>query len=51
VGTRAPMLLDAQGLRILVDGRWEASASPATAKLLSTRRWILDAKRGTIILQ
>ena len=51
VGTRAPMLLDAQGLRILVDGRWENPASRATAQLLSTRRWILDAKRGTIVIQ
>lgn len=50
-GTRAPMLLDAQGLRILVDGRWESPASRATAQLLSTRRWILDAKRGAIIIQ
>ena len=51
VGTRAPLLLDAQGLRILVDGRWENPASRATAQLLSSRRWILDAKRGTIIIQ
>ena len=51
VGTRAPMLLDAQGLRVLVEGRWENPASRATAQLLSTRRWILDAKRGTIIIQ
>ena len=51
VGTRAPMLLDAQGLRILVDGKWENPASRTTAQLLSTRRWILDAKRGTIIIQ
>ena len=51
VGTRAPMLLEAQGLRILVDGRWENPTSRATAQLLSTRRWILDAKRGTIIIQ
>ncbi|HKN68349.1 MAG TPA: hypothetical protein VJW73_18820 [Gemmatimonadaceae bacterium] len=51
VGTRSPMLLDAQGLRVLVDGRWESPASRATAQLLATRRWILDAKRGTIIIQ
>ena len=51
VGTRSPMLLDAQGLRLLVDGRWESPASRATSQLLSTRRWILDAKRGTIIIQ
>lgn len=50
-GSRAPMLFDAQGLRILLDGRWEASASRASEALLSTRRWTLDAKRGAIILQ
>ena len=51
VGTRAPMLLDARGLRILIDGKWESPASRATGQLLSTRRWILDARRGTIIIQ
>lgn len=50
-GTRMPMLLDAQGLRILIDGRWESSASRASGALLSTRRWTLDAKRGAVILQ
>jgi len=45
------MLLDAQGLRLLIDGHWENPASRATAQLLATRRWILDAKRGTIIIQ
>ena len=51
IGTRAPMLLDAQGLRILLDGRWEGSASRTSGMLLSTHRWTLDAKRGAIILQ
>ena len=51
IGTRSPMLLDAQGLRILVDGRWENSASRTSAMLLSLHRWTLDAKRGDIILQ
>jgi hypothetical protein len=50
-GTRAPMLLDGHGLRVLVDGRWEAPGSRVTAKLLSMRRWILDAKRGMIVIQ
>jgi hypothetical protein len=50
-GTRLPMLLDAQGLRILNAGHWESAASRATAELLATRRWVLDAKRGTIVLQ
>jgi hypothetical protein len=51
VGTRAPMLLDAEGLRILVEGRWQNPASRETAQLLSSRRWILDGRRGTIIIQ
>ena len=51
IGTRSPMLLDAQGLRILMDGRWESSASRTSGMLLSLHRWTLDAKRGDIILQ
>jgi hypothetical protein len=51
VGTRAPMLLDTRGLRILIDGKWESPDSRAMGQLLSTRRWILDARRGTIIIQ
>jgi len=51
VGTRAPMLLDGQGLRILVDGKMTTLASRETARLLGTRRWILDAKRGVVLLQ
>jgi hypothetical protein len=51
IGTRSPMLLDAQGLRILVDGRWESSTSRTSGMLLSLHRWTLDAKRGVIILQ
>lgn len=51
VGTRAPTLFDAQGLRVLIDGRWQSGASPTTGKLLATRPWILDAKRGTLVLQ
>src|SRR5439155_17673609 len=33
VGTRAPMLLDQRGLRLIVEGRWETATSPKTAKL------------------
>jgi len=49
-GTRTPMLLDEQGFRILVDDHWVRAGSGATAQLLSTRPWTLDAKRGTIVL-
>jgi hypothetical protein len=51
IGTRSPMLLDPQGLRILVDGRWESSTSRTSGMLLSLHRWTLDAKRGVVILQ
>lgn len=51
VGTRAPMLLDAQGLRVLIDGKWTTLASRETAQMLATRRWILDARRGVVVLQ
>ena len=50
-GTRTPMLLDEQGFRVLVDDHWVRAGSGATAKLLATRPWTLDAKRGAIVLQ
>jgi len=50
-GTRAPMLLDEQGLRFVFDGKWETASSPKTAKLLGSRRWTLDAKHGLLIFQ
>ena len=51
VGTHAPMLLDEQGLRFVIAGKWESASSPKTAKLLGTQRWTLDAKNGVLILQ
>ena len=51
VGTRSPMMLDEQGLRFVVDGHWATGDSAATAKLLGTQRWTLDAKHGLLILQ
>ena len=50
-GTRIPMLLEPSGTRVLVDGRWEAMTSRAATAMLSTRRWTLDARRGSIVLQ
>jgi hypothetical protein len=50
-GTRAPMLLDERGLRVLIDGRWDSASSRTMALLLGTRSWTLDAKRGSIVLQ
>jgi hypothetical protein len=51
VGTHAPMIMDDQGLRLIVDGRWESVASRETARLLAARRWTLDAKRGFVVLE
>jgi len=51
VGTRLPMLLDDQGLRFVVEGRWETPASKGAAEMLSTRRWTLDTKRGVMVLE
>jgi hypothetical protein len=51
VGTRAPMLLDEQGLRFVIEGRWQTAASPKTAKLLGMQHWTLDAKHGVLVLQ
>jgi hypothetical protein len=50
-GTRAPMLLDEDGLRVIVDGHWETGASPVLTKLLTSRRWTLDVKRGVVVMQ
>lgn len=50
-GTRAPMLLDDQGLRFVIEGRWQTAMSPRAAKLLGAQRWTLDAKHGVLVLQ
>ena len=50
-GTRLPTLMDQSGMRLLIDGRWESMTSHAAAALLSTQRWTLDARRGSIVLQ
>ena len=51
VGTRAPMLLDEQGLRFVVEGHWQTAMAPKTAKLLGAQRWTLDAKHGVLVIQ
>jgi hypothetical protein len=50
-GTRVPMLIDPSGARVLIDGRWESMTSRAAATLLAARRWTLDVRRGSILLQ
>ena len=51
VGTHTPMVLDDQGLRFVFDGRWQMTSSRDSAKLLTSRRWTLDAKRGILVLE
>jgi len=50
-GTRIPILLDENGLRLLVNGHWDTAASHRTALMLATRRWTLDMRRGEAVLQ
>ena len=51
VGTRVPTLIEPDGTTILLDGRWEPMTSRAAAGVLSTHRWTLDPRRGSILLQ
>jgi hypothetical protein len=50
-GTRLPLLVEPAGTRVLVDGRWESMTAHDVATVLSTRRWTVDARRGTVLLQ
>ena len=50
-GTRLTTMVDQSGTRVLIDGRWEAMTSHSAAALFSTRRWTLDSRRGSILLQ
>jgi hypothetical protein len=50
-GTRMPILVDPTGTRVLLDGHWESMTAHTAAALLSTRRWTLDGRRGSILLQ
>lgn len=50
-GTRMPILVESVGTRLLVDGRWESMTSRSASALLSTHRWTLDGRRGSILLQ
>ena len=46
-----PTLLTSDDLRILQAGGWVSVDQPAIAKMLSTRRWTLDAKRGQLTVE
>lgn len=50
-GNRLPYLFDAQGFRILVDGKWRSIAGGENELPLAARRWTFDARRGDVILQ
>jgi hypothetical protein len=50
-GDRVPILFDETGLRLLLDGHWEPASDAGAARLLATRRWTLDVRRGAIVLQ
>lgn len=49
-GQRVPMLYDANGVRLLLGGRWQPTSLAIPAMMLATRAWMLDAKRGDIVL-
>lgn len=49
-GTRVPVLVDENGLRLLLGGRWQPSTLAMPAMLLATRTWTWDGKRGQIVL-
>lgn len=51
VGTHMPMVLDDQGLRFVFDGHWQTPPSKDSAKLLASRRWTLDIRRGIVVLE
>lgn len=50
-GMRVPLLIEPSGARLLLDGRWESMTSHASTELLSTHRWTLDGRRGSIVVQ
>jgi hypothetical protein len=50
VGLRLPALYDADGMRLLINGRWHSTTAAAASMLLATRRWIWDWKLGDVVL-
>jgi hypothetical protein len=43
--------LTANDLLVLQGGGWVSATQPRMARVLSERRWTLDAKRGQIIIE
>jgi hypothetical protein len=50
VGVRLPALLDDNGMRLLINGRWFPFTASSPSMLLATRRWIWDWKLGDVVL-
>ena len=49
-GTRVPALYDASGIRLLYGGAWTLAGATSAARLLASRSWIWDARRGDVVL-
>jgi hypothetical protein len=49
-GVRVPALFDADGMRLLIGGRWHSSTAASASMLMATRRWIWDGKLGDVVL-
>ena len=49
-GQRVPVLYDANGVRVLLGGRWQPTSLAIPALMLATRPWMWDGKRGDIVL-
>jgi len=48
-GPRVPVLIDANGVRLLIGDRWQPSTAAMPAMLLATRQWMWDGRRGDIV--
>jgi predicted aspartyl protease len=51
VGDKFSTLLTSDDLRVLQAGGWVSIDQPSIAKMLSTRRWTFDAKRGQLTVE
>jgi hypothetical protein len=49
-GTRVPALYDAAGIRILYGGAWVPASETNATRLLGSRAWTWDARRGDVVL-
>lgn len=49
-GTRVPALFDQAGIRLLFRGGWQQTTAASVVRLLASRRWTWDARRGDVVL-